>query len=123
MDKSQAIHQFWSSFGLPAYDENSVPDDAVMPYITYSVATGPMDSVHTIGGSLWYRSTSWRDVSKKADEIAKAVGGNGYYINKIDGGYLWITQGPSFAQRMSEPGDDMTKRIYISLNVEFLTFY
>ena len=37
MNKEQAIHFFWSQFGLPAYDENSVPDDAQMPYITYNV--------------------------------------------------------------------------------------
>mgnify|MGYP007057717663 CR=1 FL=1 len=28
MNKTQALHQFWNSFGIDAYEENSVPDDA-----------------------------------------------------------------------------------------------
>ena len=31
MDKFQAQQSFWSSFGLTAYDENTVPDDAEYP--------------------------------------------------------------------------------------------
>ena len=43
MDKQQAIHGFWSSFGITAYDENSVPDDAELPYITYNDLHSNMD--------------------------------------------------------------------------------
>ena len=38
VDKYQAIHNFWSSFGLPAYHESRVPEDATYPRITYSVS-------------------------------------------------------------------------------------
>ena len=34
-NKWQAIDRFWNSFGIPAYDESSVPQGATMPYITY----------------------------------------------------------------------------------------
>ena len=37
MDKYQAINEFWNRFGVMAYDENTVPDDAELPYITYGV--------------------------------------------------------------------------------------
>jgi hypothetical protein len=43
MDKEQAIQNFWSQFGIPAYDENSVPDDLRYPFITYSVSTDMLD--------------------------------------------------------------------------------
>ena len=122
MDKAQAIHKLWSSFELEAYDQNTVPDDAQMPYITYNVMTGALDDVMAIGGSLWYNSVSWKEISEKADEIAEKIGKNGYYIEKVDGGYMWVTQGRPFAQRM--PGDtDMIRRIYINLNAEFLTAF
>lgn len=123
MNKAQAIHKFWSGFGLPAYDENSVPDNAVMPYITYGVSTGALDDTIMLTGSLWYRSASWQGVSLKADEIARAVGKNGYKISVLDNGYLWITQGSPFAQRMSDQSDNMIRRIYLVLNAEFLTPY
>lgn len=121
MDKAQAIHSFWSGFGLTAYDENTVDEDAVTPYITYSVSTDNLDEPITLNGSLWYRSNSWEEISQKIEEISSAI----YRMRpiKIDDGYLWITKGNPFAQRMSEPGDDMMRRIYINLIVEFLTAY
>ena len=121
MDKVQAIHNFWSQFGLPAYDENSVPDDAIMPYITYTVATDSLDQPVTLSGSLWYRSNSWREITLKSEEIAKVVAEKGFYSAKLDNGYVWITKGSPFAQRMTDT--DPTKRIYINLMAEFLTAY
>lgn len=125
MDKAQSIHSFWSSFGLTAYDENTVPtgDEAPStPYITYSVVTDSMGNVVQLNGSLWYRSTSWADISKKADEIAEYIGTGGKVL-KLDSGYLWITKGNPFSQRMSDSNDDMVRRVYINLQAEFLTAY
>ena len=123
MNKDQAIHSFWSSFGLPTYDENSVPDSAEMPYITYSSQTGAMGDTLVLSGSIWYYSSSWEEISLKKEEIARIVGENGFYINHIDNGYLYITRGTPFAQRMSDPGSDLTRRMYINVNAEFLTAY
>ena len=79
MTKAQALQQFWQSFGLPAYDENTVPQTAVMPYITYSVQTDSLGGVLMLSGSVWYRSTTWKAIEEKAAEIAKAVGEKGFY--------------------------------------------
>jgi hypothetical protein len=122
MDKAQAIHEFWSSFDLPAYDESSVPDNAVMPYITYNVVTDGLDSVLPLHGSLWYRTTSWEGISKKAEDIAQALGENGYLIKKIDDGYVWMQKGRPFAQRMTDE-DEQVRRIYVNVTAEFLTAY
>ena len=121
MTKGQAIQKFWEGFGLPAYDENTVPQDAQLPYITYGVVTDSFQNMVLLHGSLWYRSTSWKDISEKAEQIAAAIG-YGYVIKKIDGGYLYITKGTPFAQRMSDE-DSAIRRIYINLNAEFLTAY
>lgn len=118
-DKWQAIDEFWNSFGLTAYDELSVPDDAVMPYITYSAAVSNFENPVALSASLWYRSTSWGPVSKKSDQISAVI--EGYAIRKIDGGYMFITRGDPFAQRMSDPSDDVIKRIYINIMAEFFT--
>lgn len=123
MDKEQAIHSFWSSFGLPAYDENTVPDDAVMPYITYSVSTGSLEDQLSLGGSVWYRSTSWAEAARKVNQIAEFIGAGGHRIMRIDDGYLYLTKGVPFSNRMSDPGDDMTRRVYINVNAEFFTAY
>lgn len=122
MDKAQAIHEFWSSFNIPAYDENSVPDGAVMPYITYNVMTDSLDKVLVLYGSLWYRSTSWQSISEKAEDIAEALGKGKPKTIKLDNGYLWLTKGTPFAQRMRDD-DSQVKRIYINVTGEFLTEY
>lgn len=124
MTKSEALYQFLSSFGLTAYDENSVPtgdNSPKMPYITYDVSLDNLDNEVNISPSLWYRSTSWTEISAKAKEIAQRL----YMLApiKIDGGYIWIKRGSPFAQRMNDPADDMVRRIYINLTIEYLTAY
>lgn len=123
MNKEQAIHTFWSGFGIPAYDEQTVPDNAKMPYITYRVVTDSIGNVCNLTGSIWYRSTSWREVSDKAAEVAQAVGQYGFTKLKLDDGYVWFTKGAPFAQRMSDPASDMIRRIYLNVQAEFLTAY
>lgn len=119
MGKEQALQQFWSSFGIPAYDETSVPDNANMPYITYSVATGSLDDVVGMTATIWYRSTSWRDITIKKNEIAESIGVGGKII-KLNNGYAWLCRGKTFAQRIPSE-DDMVRAYYLQIQVEFLT--
>lgn len=123
MTKAQAIYQFWASFGLKAYDTQSVPDSAVLPYITYETSTGAIGAQMTLTGNVWYRSTSWKDVSDKVDEIAKKIAEMDAV--KIDDGYMYVTipETTPFAQRISDPSDDMIKGNTLSVNFEFLTSY
>lgn len=120
VDKEQALHNFWSSFDLMAYDENSIPDDAVMPYITYSVSTDSIGYAVPISASVWYRSTSWTEVTEKAHEISEYIGIGGKVI-KLDSGYAYLFRGSPFAQRIPDGNDQMVKRIYFNVNCEFLT--
>lgn len=120
MTKDEAIYSFYSGFSLPAYDENTVPESSALPYITYSVSTDSIGNIVILSASLWYRSTSWGAIQNKADEIAVAIGYGGKII-KIDNGYLWLTKGSPFAQRMSEPSDKTVRRIALNINAEFLT--
>ena len=123
MDKAQAIHSFWNSFGIPAYDENAVPDDATYPYITYNVATDSLGKVVILNASIWDRSTLWAPITQKSEAIAKALGEYGYYKIKLDQGYVWFVKGTPFAQRMRDPIDEQIKRIYLNVQAEFLTAY
>lgn len=111
----------WSGFGIPAYDENTVPDDAVMPYITYSVSVGSIGDPIQLSASVWYRSSSWEEITSKVAEIEQGIDSISPPAVVIDGGRAYFTKGSPFAQRMSEPGDDMTRRVYLLVNAEFLT--
>ena len=134
MDKAQALHEFWSSFDIPAFDESTVPEkiwdeelqkevELKPPYITYAVAEGSLDGIILLSASVWYHGYGWSEISKKVSEIAEKLGSEGFCSVKVDGGYLWMTQGTPFAQRMSDPEDDMIRRYYLNVNAEFLTAY
>lgn len=119
MDKWQAINTFWNKFGIPAYDENTVPEGLSMPYITYGMATDSVGIDIPMNASVWYRDTSWEDISNKVDQISSLISYS-YYIMTIDGGYMVVKRGNVFAQRMADP-DDSVRRILLSVLVEFLT--
>ena len=117
MDKWQALQTFWSSFGITAYDENTVPDNAPYPHITYNASTAELDEAVYLSASLWYRSNSWAGISPKAEQIAEYIGGGAGV--KYDSGRLWITKGVPFAQRMPEESDLQVRRMVLQVNAEF----
>jgi hypothetical protein len=120
MDKSQAINTFWNSFGIPAYDEYTVPDGVGMPYITFEASTDAIGIDVPMTASIWYRDSSWEAINKKADQISERISYS-YYIKAIEGGYMVVKRGNIFAQRLNDPDDSDVRRILISVLVEFLT--
>jgi len=122
MNKFEAIQSFWSSFGLPTYDENTVPDGddkPSFPYITYDASVSSLGHPVALSGSLWYYGTSWSMITTKLLEIEAELGRGGVTI-PIDGGAVWIKKGTPFAQRIADP-NDMIRRIFINIEAEFLT--
>ena len=125
MTIEQAIHNFWSSFEWPAYDENSVPDNSELPYITYSVNVGDITSGPvTTQASLWYRSMSWKEITEKSEEIRNYLGIGGVMIEHDDGA-IWIKRGNTFAQRSAAGSsesekDSSTRRVVLTVDIEFI---
>lgn len=120
MDKYQVLHKFWSSFKLKAYDETSVPTDAQLPYITFESGIDDFNNVMGLTASLWYRSTSWAEVTEKCKEIEKFIGRGGCLI-QYDEGAMWIAKANPWAQHMTDSNDDMIRRIVLNTQVEFLS--
>ena len=120
MTKAAAIYQFWSSFGLTAYEENTVPTDATFPYITYQLVTDSFDREIPLTASLWYRSESWTGINAKTDEISQKISRGGKIIS-CDGGAIWMKRGQPFAQNMGDKSDDLIKRKYLNITAEFMT--
>ena len=120
MTKAAAIYQFWNSFGLTAYEENTVPTDAAFPYITYQLVTDSFDREIPLTASLWYRSESWAGINAKAEEISQTISRGGKIIS-CDGGAIWLKRGQPFAQSMGDESDDLIKRKYLNITAEFIT--
>ena len=120
MTKATAIYQFWSGFGLTSYEENTVPDDAAFPYITYQLVTDSFDREVPVTASLWYRSESWTGINAKTEEISQKISRGGKVI-PCDGGAIWLKRGQPFAQSMGDESDNLIKRKYLNITAEFMT--
>lgn len=119
----QALYQFWSAFGIPAYEKNSVPtgDDAPkFPYITYSTAKADFGKEVALSGNIWTRSTSWQQAIGFETQVYNAIGYGGKVI-KIDNGAIWLKRGTPFSLPMGDDSDNTIKRKYINLTAEFIT--
>lgn len=127
MTKEKALYSFWSSFGIPAYEESSVYSMAEQggtlsyPYITYEVQTDSFDEgAIPLTASIWYRSTTWTDANAKKREIEEFIGRGGHTI-ELDEGAMHIWRRKPFAQNMGDSSDDMIKRVALNINVEYWT--
>lgn len=117
MNEYQAYQSFWASFGIPAYDESTVKEDTNLPYITYNVLSASFDETVYPSASIWYRGTSWESITEKEKQIEDYIGRGGVVV-PFENGAIWIKRSSPFAQRMSDP-DDLIRRIYLNLEVEF----
>ena len=122
MNSAQALHQFWSSFDWAAYDESTVPSEnlsPVMPRITYQVAGAGFDEPIQLNASLWDKSYSWANITAKCEQIYRAIGLGGVMLG-YDSGHVWLKRGVPFSQRMFDE-DDSIRRIYLTIEAEFIT--
>lgn len=120
MTKAAAIYQFWSSFGLTAYEENTVPEDASYPYITYELVTDSFGNQVALSASIWMRDSSWKLINFITDCISREIGRGGKML-AYDGGALWLKRGTPFAQNMGDESDDLVKRKYLNITAEFIS--
>ena len=120
MTKAAAIYQFWNSFGMTAYEENTVPNDATFPYITYQLVTDSFDREIPFTASIWYHSESWTAINAKTEEISQKISRGGKII-PCNGGAIWLKRGQPFAQNMGDESDNLIRRKYLNLTQKYIT--
>lgn len=120
MNKTQALEKFYSSFGLPAYEENTIPKEAKMPYITYEVITGSLSDFNlSLSCQIWYKSNSWKEINAKAEEISKELAGGKKLM--VDDGAIMLYRGQPFAQNTPNGDDSTVKCKYINISADYIT--
>lgn len=107
-----ALKEFFSGFDLPAYAENSVPEDVELPYITYSLAQPEWGQKASVYAQVWDRTRSNERILRVADEITAEIGEG--KILQLESGYLVIWPETPLVQLMSD-GD--TRSAYINLSI------
>ena len=119
MNKYEAQHSYWSKFGLTAYNELTIPESqrGNYPYLTYQTVNGSLDGRMTASASVYYRSTSWKEITDKITEMTPKINDE----VKVDGGRMLVRKpAQNFAQQMSDP-DPAVRRMVLTVEVEFLT--
>lgn len=117
MTKSAALYSFFSSFGVQAYQDTSVPTDAEMPYLTYQNVQDNWGSPVALTVNLWWRTESEKLLNDKVDEIAAAL--PRYF--PCDGGAILFSRGSPFSQALTDDTDPTIKRRYMNIIAEYLT--
>lgn len=109
-----ALKVFFGGFGIPAYQEGSVPDDVALPYITYSQQAPEWDQKATLYARVWDRTTSNTRLIQLADRITAAIGQE-RRIPLDDAGYLVLWPETPLIQMMTD-GDYRSAYINLSMN-------
>lgn len=112
---AEALDAFFNGFGLPAYQDGTVPDDTPLPYITYSQGVPEWNQKASLYARVWDRTTNNSGIIRKADQITQAIGENGKIIPYDGGGYLVIWPESPLIQIMVD-GDFRSAYINLSIN-------
>ena len=121
MTKEQALHKFFTQFGITGYRITSLPDYVIFPYLTYDapISSFEEDAV-SITANLYYYTESEAEPDAKAEEIRQAIGMGGVVI-PCDGGGIWLKWGSPWCQSLVDDTDSTIKRRYMNISAEFLT--
>lgn len=108
-----ALKTFLQGFGIPAYQEGTVPEDQDLPYITYSLQQPEWNQKATMYVRVWDRSTSNAFIVSLADQITAAIGEMKRF--SFDGGYLVVWPETPLIQILVD-GDYRNAYINLSVN-------
>ena len=122
MNKWEALHDWFESFGVKAYPEQTVSETAVLPYIAYEMTFGDIDtSPLGLTFSYFERSKNWAGCYQKVEQISADIGRWGKRL-VVDGGYIVIQRGFNFAQPLDDiDGDKDVRRMVFNIDVFFFT--
>lgn len=119
MTQEAVQHKFWSGFGIPAYPNTAVPKNPVLPYLTYQAVSGYDMDISNPTVQLWYWTDSEAIPNAKADEIARAIGSGGVYL-QCDGGAIWIQRGTPWRIAANADGENSLKLRQLNVQIEFI---
>lgn len=119
MNKYETLCKFYNSFGIPAFEEFSVPEKAEMPYIKYDVVTSSVDSESTaLSLQIYYKSNNLIKIDDMTEKLSKALR-SGVTL-PCDEGYIVLYRGEPFSQNV-DSGDKTVKCKYINITANFIT--
>ena len=112
LNTAKTLKTFFSSFSLPAYTLESVPENVSLPYITYPLTEPEWNEKASFYCQVWYPKKKLADLLTKADEIIAAIGTMKKFTQ--DGGYVVLYPSTPLIQLLN---DEHTQSAYINLTI------
>lgn len=121
---AKLYYQFWSTIPdgnggyLPAYVENSVPVEAQLPYVTYTLIETDY-AVNTMHQArIWAQGTDFDALVRFCEEVHKKIPTSGVALELGDNqGVLAMFRGSPFIQ--NQPTDEINLKVaYINVEIK-----
>jgi len=109
LNQAQLFYSFFSSI-CPAYLQNTVPEGAQLPYLTYTLDNVDWETSNIIQVKIYTKEQGVANVINLADKLAKEIG-EGISIEK-NGTYVYMRKGSPFLQFMVEDEKNYIKSVY-----------
>ena len=121
IDIMEALLAFWNQFGVPAYAEDMVPDDAKLPYIRYSVAKAPAMDATIMTAYNYHNARLMGNVERArlAEQIAEAIPEKGVKLPMDNGGFLVLYRNSDFQTPYKDSEDLNVIGVRTSVEVRF----
>ena len=102
-----ALYDFWSGFGIPAYLQDNVPDDAVLPYITYELVRGDAMSATVLVAHNWHQKAAGGNAARHEvmDAIARAIPSQGRVVSVGSGSIALYRNDANFQTDVADEED------------------
>lgn len=116
------LFAFWSRLDLPAYLSDCVPDDAQLPYLTYSVTQPALNSSTVLTVFNWHRRDSDGNTARSGmmGQIAQMIPVGGVML-PVDDGYIILRRNDADFQMDWQ--DDTDRDVIAGRTSYILTYY
>lgn len=115
---AEALYNFASSFGWDAYPEQSVPNDAELPYITYTLREDDFRVPGLIQMRLWNVSEGYTEINSVVDKIELEVRDGKKLFT--ESGIIYLYKGSPWCQ--FQPSEEPNLKIaYLNFIAHFAT--
>ena len=112
---AKMLNTFWNSFGIPAYVEEHIPDEADVPYITYTQSIPDWNATSSMQARVWYKGNSFTALNAKVEEISNAIG-HGYSMHD-DRNLVVIHKDDNFYNIQPFPEDSKIRVAYLNMTI------
>jgi hypothetical protein len=118
MTKETALNRFFNEI-MTAYPATAVPDNARLPYMTYTSEDGDFDTNTSITVQMWFKTDSEAVPNAKARELKEKISRGGKLLS-FDGGGCWLTCGTPWCISSTAEDDKTIKLRQINIDVNHL---